>query len=308
MRFNPKARLDPGRVRDAGRGGGSGGLRGGAGLRIPGGLPVGGGVGGVVLVVAIFLVVQFVGGGSGGGLGAAPDTARMADSERYAGCDTGADANKDPDCRRVGTENSLHDFWSDELGADFRPISRLVTFTGQVSTGCGRAGSEVGPFYCPVDESVHLDTSFFDAVLARQLGGPSGGFVEPYVLAHEYGHHVQNLLGTMGKVRTQQGPRSDAVRLELQADCYAGMWAYAATSTEDADGEVLIVDLTEQDVSEALAAAEAIGDDRIQQRARGQVTPETWTHGSAKQRMAWFRTGFEQGSLESCDTFAAAAL
>jgi predicted metalloprotease len=142
-------------------------------------------------------------------------------------------------------------------------------------------------------------------MLEKRLGGSGGDFAEAYVLAHEYGHHVQNLLGTMGRVRTQQGASSDAVRLELQADCYAGMWARHATSIGDAAGEVLISDLTRADVEEALDAARAVGDDRIQQRTSGRVDPDAWTHGSAEQRMRWFTTGREQGSLRACDTFAA---
>ncbi|MDN4162129.1 KPN_02809 family neutral zinc metallopeptidase [Nocardioides abyssi] len=314
MRFNPKARLDTGRVRDRGRGGGGGGFggRSGGGMAIPGGLRAGGGIGGVLVVVLFLVLTQCVGGGGGGGLpglgGAAYDTSRFADTDRYESCETGEDANNDPDCARVAVENSLHDFWSDELGGRFQPVDQLATFSGSTQTGCGGATSDVGPFYCPGDSSIYLDTTFFDAVLERQLGGPDGGFVEPYVLAHEYGHHIQNLLGAMGKVRTQQGPQSDAVRLELQADCYAGMWARAATSTQDADGQVLISELTERDVQEAVAAAEAVGDDRIQQKTRGQVTEETWTHGSAAMRVRWFRTGFETGSLDDCDTFTARSL
>ena len=184
----------------------------------------------------------------------------------------------------------------------------MVTFTGGVNTGCGAATSQVGPFYCPADSTIYLDTTFFDSVLEQQLGGPDGGFVEPYVLAHEYGHHIQNLMGTMGQVRTQQGPKSDAVRLELQADCYAGMWAGAATETEDAGGQALFLELTRQDIEEAIAAAEAVGDDRIQQKTQGQVTEEAWTHGSAAQRVEWFIKGYEEGSVQACDTFAADAL
>ena len=143
-------------------------------------------------------------------------------------------------------------------------------------------------------------------MLERQLGGPDGGFVEFYVLAHEYGHHIQNIAGQMGKVRSQQtGPQSDAVRLELQADCYAGMWAKAATSTEDAQGEVLIAELTQDDIKLAIEAAEAVGDDRIQEKTQGQVTEESWTHGSSAMREEWFLVGFEEGSLSACDTFAA---
>lgn len=313
MRFNPKARLDRGRVRDAGRGSGG---RPGGGTRLP--IPSGvgaGGIGGVLLLVVVAVVLFATGGlpGSGGdgdgpGTGSSAfDTARFSDAGdtgRYDGCRTGADANRSPDCARVAVENSLTDYWSQELGDGFEPEQALVTFTDDVQTGCGPATSAVGPFYCPTDASIYLDTRFFDEVLERRLGGPDGGFVEYYVLAHEYGHHVQNLTGQMGRVRTQQGPQSDAVRLELQADCYAGMWARAATTTEDRLGEVLISELTREDIRLAIAAAEAVGDDRIQERTQGQVTTETWTHGSADQREAWFLRGYEEGSLQACDTFA----
>jgi predicted metalloprotease len=316
MRFNPKARLDTSRVRDrgrgsaGGRGGGLGGGLGGGGLPIPGGLAGGGGIAGVIVVVLILVLSQCLGdgGGSLGSAGGSLDDSRMGSTDRYASCQTGEDANNSSDCARVAVENSLYDFWSDELGSRFRPEKEVDTFTDATSTGCGQATSDVGPFYCPSDQTIYLDTTFFDDVLERQLGGPDGGFVEPYVLAHEYGHHIQNLLGTMGKVRTQQGPTSDAVRLELQADCYAGMWTQAATTTDDASGEALFSSLTAQDVQLAIEAATAVGDDRIQERSGGRVNPEQWTHGSAQQRVDWFTTGYEQGSLEACDTFAAGAL
>ena len=224
-------------------------------------------------------------------------------------CKTGADANSSTDCARVAVENSLVDYWSDTLpdqsGTAFEPEQKVETFTGGIGTGCGGATADVGPFYCPTDQTIYLDTTFFDDVLEGQLDGPSGAFVEPYVLAHEYGHHIQNLLGTMGKVKTQQGPKSDSVRLELQADCYAGMWAKSATTTEDADGNVLITDLTQDDVQQAIDAATAVGDDRIQEESGGEVDPDSWTHGSAKERVQWFTTGYREGTLEACDTFAA---
>lgn len=303
MRFNPKARLDTRRTSDS-AGGGRGGLP------IPGGL-AGGGIGGLIVTAIVVLAFMYLGGGNGSPL-SAYDTGRMSETERYASCESGADANESVDCARVAVENSLYDFWSDTLPAQsdaaFTPERELRTFTGSVSTGCGAASAAVGPFYCPADQTIYLDTTFFDDVLERQLGGPSGGFVEPYVLAHEYGHHVQHLLGTDAKVRSREGARSDAVRLELQADCYAGMWAGAATGTEDATGAVLISDLTERDVQEAIDAATAIGDDRIQQSSGGGVDPDRWTHGSAEQRVAWFTTGYEKGTLEACDTFVGGAV
>ncbi len=310
MRFNPKARLDTGRTSDAGRGGG-GGL-GGGGLPIPGGV-AGGGIGGVIVtVIVVVLYLALNGGGGGSSSLGAYDTGRMADTDRYAACKTGADANDSADCARVAVENSLTDFWSDTLpqqsSASFEPEKAIRTFSGGISTGCGSASAAVGPFYCPVDQTIYLDTTFFRDVLQQQLGGPSGAFVEPYVLAHEYGHHVQHLLGTDEKVRSRQGARSDSVRLELQADCYAGMWAASATGTEDSQGVVLISDLTKQDVQEAIAAATAVGDDRIQQAGGGQVDPDSWTHGSAQERVDWFTTGYDQGTLDACDTFAAGAL
>ena len=316
MRFNPKADISGGRVRDVG--GGGGGL-GGGGMRlpIPGGSKAGGGLGGLLIIVLFVVLTQCVGGGGGGlpdpgGTGIDPQgqngQAQGIDSgdERYANCKTGADAQEDVDCARVAVALSLEQYWADTLpeqgGTEFAPAN-IRTFSGGVNTGCGQASSQVGPFYCPADQQIYLDTTFFRDVLEGQLGGEGGAFVEPYVLGHEYGHHIQNLLGTMGKVRTQQGPESDAVRLELQADCYAGMW------TKDAsDGDGIFEGLTEQDVAEALDAAKTVGDDRIQQKSGQGVDPEGWTHGSSEQRMRWFMTGLESGSLEACDTFSASQL
>jgi predicted metalloprotease len=312
MRFNPKARLDTGRVRDGGGGGGTGGgpMR----IPLPGGTRAGGGIGGLLIIILFIVLTQCVGGGGGlpspdntqsqGGT----DSSRMDDSERYANCKTGADANSDDDCARVAVENSLFNYWSTTLpeqgNTQFAPAT-MRTFSGGVDTGCGQATSQVGPFYCPTDSQIYLDTTFFQDVLEGKLGGQGGDFVEPYVIGHEYGHHIQNLLGTMGQVRTQQGPKSDAVRLELQADCYAGMWTKAATTTTDTEGVQLFEGLDQGDIDEALDSAKAVGDDRIQERSQGRIDPEGWTHGSSEQRMAWFTTGYEQGTLEACDTFSA---
>jgi uncharacterized protein len=303
MRFNPKARLDTSQVstrRGSRLPGGFGGGRG-------GGIAVPGGIGGAILVVIIFLVSQYLGGGDGGGGVALNPSQVQAPAGELSECKTGDDANRSDQCRIVATVNSIQSYWNSALPQQaqtrYQP-SVTTLFQGSVQTGCGGATSQVGPFYCPVDDGVYLDMSFFDAMLEGQLGARGGDFAEAYVIAHEYGHHVQDLLGTMGRVRTQQGASSDAVRLELQADCYAGMWTKSATSATDAGGEPLILELTEQDIAAAIDAAEAVGDDRIQAKTQGQVNPETWTHGSAESRREWFLVGMEEGTLEACDTFA----
>ncbi len=298
MRFNPRARLDSSQVRTSGGSGGG---------RLPGRMPmaVPGGIGGLLLLVAIFLATQYLGGNGGG--------APMAGASQVQGvdvshCQTGADANQYPECAMVATVNTIQGYWGqalpDQAGVSYAD-SDTHLFRGSVSTGCGGATSQVGPFYCPVDDTVYLDTTFFDAMLEGQLGAEGGPFAEAYVVAHEYGHHVQDLLGTMEQVRSRQGASSDAVRLELQADCLAGMWTRYATSVTDESGEPFLVDLTQDDIDRAIDAAEAVGDDRIQARAQGQVNPETWTHGSAQMRKRWFRVGLQEGTLRACDTFAA---
>ncbi|GAB7006021.1 neutral zinc metallopeptidase [Nocardioides sp. AN3] len=316
MRFNPKARLDTSRTRDVG-GSGGGGL-GGGGLPLPTGKM---GAGGIVVVLILVLISQCTGVGPDlgsilGGAGASTlDTTRFTDNQgdtgRYAGCKTGDDANRSADCALVAVENSLYDYWSGELGGRFQPESGVETFSGGVRTGgCGNATTDVGPFYCPTDQTIYLDTSFYRDMLEGQLGGKDAPFVRAYVIAHEYGHHIQNLLGTMGKVRTQQGARSDSVKLELQADCYAGMWAQAAQTTPDENGNALISDLTETDITDAIGAATTVGDDYIQNRMSGGSNPESWTHGSSAQRVSWFKKGMASNNdIEAaCDTFAAGAV
>jgi len=311
MRFNPKSRIDRSRVTDGGGGrGGGGGAMSGGGMQVPmpGGMKAGGGAAGLIIII-LFVVVSSCLPSQDPASGGSLDASQMvnSDSGRYDNCVTGADAETDDDCARVLIENSLRNYWAatlpDQTGTQLDPAT-LETFTGAIGTGCGQATSQVGPFYCPPDQRIYLDTSFFADVLQQQLNGPSGEFVEPYVIGHEYGHHIQNQLGTMGRVKTQQGPRSDAVRLELQADCFAGMWTRAATSTTDAGGEPIILELNDQDISDAIAAASAVGDDKIQAQTSGQVTPETWTHGSAASRVKWFQVGYQQGSIDACDTWA----
>ncbi|HXH78609.1 KPN_02809 family neutral zinc metallopeptidase [Nocardioides sp.] len=318
MRFNPKANISRGRVGDAGRGGGGGGFGGGGGgmrMPIPGGTRAGGGIGGILIIVLFLVLSQCVGGGGGLQNGTGIDASGQGepaglqqDSERYKNCKTGADANEDVDCARKAVLYSLERYWAKTLpeqgGPELAPAETL-TFSGGVDTGCGQATSDVGPFYCPANQGIYLDTTFFANVLEGQLGGQGGDFVEPYVLAHEYGHHIQNLLGTMGQVRTQQGADSDAVRLELQADCYAGMWTAAAESTTDIEGVVILQDLDQGDIDEALDSAKTVGDDLIQEKSGQRANPDGWTHGSSEQRMSWFNVGREEGTLAACDTFSA---
>jgi hypothetical protein len=188
--------------------------------------------------------------------------------------------------------------WTELLAGSTQPYqkAKLVLFTDRTPSGCGNNSAAVGPFYCPPDQKVYIDLSFYDE-LARRFGAP-GDFAQAYVIAHEVGHHVQNLLGIEKRVRRSGGPAegqdSNSVKLELQADCFAGIWAH---STQRRDL------LEHGDIEEGLAAASAVGDDKLQKQATGTVRPESWTHGSAAQRSAWFKKGLTHGSLEACDTF-----
>jgi hypothetical protein len=185
-----------------------------------------------------------------------------------------------------------------------RPRVRL--FKGEVDTGCGAATSDVGPFYCPVDKTAYFDTDFFE-VLKDQFGSSGGPFAQEYVVAHEFGHHVQDIQGTLG--RAQQGAKGaggNGVRTELQADCYAGVWAHYASTTKQEGTNVPFLDpLSDKDIADALSAAASVGDDRIQKQATGRTHPESWTHGSSEQRQHWFTVGYQTGDPNQCDTFSA---
>lgn len=254
------------------------------------------GIGGAIVLLILSVVFKqnffaLLGGGSGGAVPA---------------------ANHRPDPARTEAEKPMVQFvsfvlddtqrtWTSVLPEQTRRSYRhakLVLFRDLTRSGCGSAQSATGPFYCPEDEKVYLDLGFFDE-LKRRFGAP-GEFAQAYVVAHELGHHVQKILGTEQKVRQlqEQNPRQEnplSVRLELQADCYAGIWAH---STE----ERRLID--ESDISSALGAAAAVGDDRLQKMSTGHVSPESFTHGTSEQRMTWFRKGLGSGSIEACNTFA----
>ncbi len=287
MRFRPQARLDPSQVQDAR---GRGGLPG-------GGLAVGGGGLGVVGIV-IYLLFTLLSNGSGGPLGGLDgSTVATQPPGQVLGsaCRTGSDANTREDCRIVGYVNSIQRYWTGVVQG--YTISKTVFYSGSDDTGCGLATSDVGPFYCPVDRKVYIDLGFFDELRTR-FGGSSGPLAQAYVLAHEYGHHVQDELGILDRIgNDRQGPQSAAVRSELQADCFAGVWAHHAAQTG------YLTNITNADVRDALSAAASVGDDRIQASTRGQVNPETWTHGSAAQRDTWFATGYDSGDPNRCDTW-----
>jgi predicted metalloprotease len=291
VRFRRGAKLDPSQVEDY-RGAG-----GGRSMGTP--IAVGGGGLAGIIVVIVLLISAFSGGGGLGDLGALEDqaigTGQPPANSAAAECQTGEQANTRDDCRIVGFVNSIQSFWSEALRG-YEP-ARTRFFDGSIQTGCGPATSEVGPFYCPVDRYVYIDLGFFDQ-LQSDFGAQGGPLAEAYVLAHEYGHHVQNLLGDLRNAeRGGTGPQSGAVRVELQADCYAGLWTRNAVRTG------FIEDLTREDIAQALDAAAAVGDDRIQERIQGRVTPESWTHGSSEQRRTWFVRGLTSGNLDGCNTF-----
>ncbi len=272
----------------------------------PGGRTMAGGAGGIGVVgLLIFLAVQFLGGGGSGidpsvleqlqpagtnAQSSGPEVELTAEEQEYEEFVT----------KVIGDTDFVWDQIFTEAGLTYQP-PRLVLFRTSTQSGCGGANSQVGPHYCPLDDTIYIDETFFDAVLEYQLGAQGGDFAEAYVIAHEVGHHVQNELGINQQVRTlqQQNPQDAnelSVLMELQADCFAGVWAHSVAALD-------AVALTRDDIREALDAAATVGDDRIQQTTQGRVNPEAWTHGSAEQRVDWFTTGYETGDANQCNTF-----
>jgi predicted metalloprotease len=286
MTFNPNADIGGGKTSKRGRNTG---------------IAVGGGLGVIALVIISQLLGVDVTGllGGGGGQPAAEDSALTE-------CQTGQDANERIDCRMKGAAASLEDYWQEAaptIGVAYASPQGFVLFTDAVATGCGNASSATGPFYCPPDQTLYVDTSFYDQ-LESQFGASGGPLAEMYVVAHEWGHHIQNLAGILERAQDgQTGPTSNSVRTELQADCFAGSWAAAASQTTDERGVPFLQPITRDEYAQAIDAAAAVGDDRIQEATQGQVSPHSFTHGSSEQRVRWFETGY-QGGAQSCDTFS----
>ena len=286
MTFDPDARLDPSQVTDR------------RGMGRTGGLAVGGGLGLVLLLAYVLLggnpndISGLMEPGAVSGVG-------PASSALATDCQSGQDANQRDDCRILAYVNSIQTFWQQEFAQSssnaYRPANTVI-FTGATQSGCGTASAATGPFYCPPDKLVYLDLGFFDELRSR-FGATGGSLAQGYVVAHEYGHHVQDLLGILGSAAAQgEGASGGSVRTELQADCLAGVWASHAEAG-------IMAPLTDAQIADGLDAAAAVGDDRIQKATTGQVDPEGWTHGSSAQRQKWFTIGYDGGDVGQCDTF-----
>ena len=278
-----------------------------------GGFPIGrGGIGGIGGIVGLLLLLVLGGGGLlQGGLGGGDTSTGFDDvgpGLNFPGAPpasgNGLDGAPDPDAETVDfmkfVMDDVQQVWAqqfDKAGRRYQPTT-LNIFEDVVDTGCGRATSATGPFYCPADNQAYLDLGFFRELRSR-FGAP-GDFAQAYVVSHEVAHHVQNVLGINEDVRRLQQQNPDdanelSIRLELQADCFAGVWAYSTFERGI---------LEDGDIQEGLDAAAAVGDDRIQKKATGRIDPESWTHGSSEQRMAWFTRGYRSGDPERCDTFS----
>jgi predicted metalloprotease len=275
--------------------GGNTARRRGAGVAVAGGGVVGLGA------IAVLLLQLFTGQDFSSvlPLGPGTDASGGGDTE-IAQCETGADANANDSCRLAAGSVVLDKYWQDEVQGYRAPT--LVIVNGSASSSCGTASNQTGPFYCPPDESVYVDPTFF-GLMRDQFGASAGDLAQLYVLAHEYGHHVQYITGIMDQHPNDgAGATGNGVRTELQADCFAGAWVGAMTQEVDENGVPYLQPPTQAQIADALNAAAAVGDDNIQERSSGFSNPETWTHGSSEQRQRWFQLGY-QGGVPACDTF-----
>jgi predicted metalloprotease len=291
MTFNDNARIDTSKVQRR---------RGGRTAAIGGGSVLG------ILVIAI--ASQLLGvdlspltglfsGGTNGGSGTEQVSA-------LDNCETGADANENDECRMAAATDSLDVFWEGQFESGYRAPG-VILYSDFTESGCGTASAAIGPFYCPSDESIYLDTAFF-ATLRNDFGATAGPLSQMYVLAHEWGHHISNLTGQLSQVGNETGAASGSVRLELQADCYAGAWVRDASSTKDSAGNTFMQPVTDEEIADAMNAASVIGDDHIQQQAGQRINPDAFSHGTSEQRQRWFQTGYRSGA-SACDTFSVSA-
>lgn len=281
MTFNPDADLSRNTTRRRGR---TAAIAGGSGVGVLALLAL---IAGPLLGIDLS---GLVGGAPGGG-------SEPAGGSAIENCDSGADANANVDCRMAGAQLALDAFWEDNVEGYQAP--QLIVVDGATSTQCGTASNAVGPFYCPPEETVYIDPTFFQ-LMQQQFGASAGNLAQLYIVGHEWGHHIQNLLGAMERYPNNgTGPGSNGVRMELQADCYAGGWLGRGTEQTDADGDPYLEKPTEEQIRDALNAASTVGDDHIQEQS-GQVNPETWTHGSSEQRQRWFAEGYQNG-LDACE-------
>ncbi|KQZ12000.1 neutral zinc metallopeptidase [Microbacterium sp. Root53] len=288
MTFNENANVGSTRARRRGR---TAAIAGGGGVGV---------IGIAVLLFSLFTGQDLTGllGVTGGG-----QSQQQGGGAIIEDCQTGADANEDDACRMVFGAEAIDQFWAENLEGYREP--QLIIVDQATSSQCGTASNATGPFYCPPEETVYIDPTFF-GLLRERFDASAGSLAQLYVLAHEYGHHVQNLIGVFQQYPNNgSGPDSNGVRTELQADCFAGAWVAAMTEQEDADGDPYLQPPTQQQIADALNAAATVGDDHIQRESGGQVNPESWTHGSSEQRQRWFDTGRE-GGVRACDTFAVA--
>ncbi|WP_435749103.1 KPN_02809 family neutral zinc metallopeptidase [Microbacterium sp. PMB16] len=278
MTFNPDADLSTNTTRRRGRN-----------TAIAGGGVVG--VLGIIALIAgpllgIDLTGLLGGAAPGGGDGPAGGTA-------IENCKTGQDANERLDCRMAGAQVALDAFWSDEV-ENYSP-PQLIVVDGATNTACGTASNAVGPFFCPGDETVYIDPTFFQ-LMQEQFGASANELAQLYIVGHEWGHYIQYITGVMDRYPNNgTGPDSNGVRIELQADCYAGAWIGRISEQKDAEGDPYLNRPTETQIEDALNAAFVVGDDNIQQQSSGTVNPESFTHGESEQRTGWFAQGFENG-------------
>ncbi|WP_125100804.1 KPN_02809 family neutral zinc metallopeptidase [Leucobacter chromiireducens] len=291
MTFNDNVRIDTSKVTKRGGGARKGGMIAGGGIGIALLLALGSQLFGVNLNMFAPALNSALGSGT---------VISEPESGSLEGCAAGADANRDVECRMAAASDSLDRYWATQVG-NYRAPGPVVLFSGQTQSPCGAASAATGPFYCPSDETIYIDVAFFNT-LNRDYGASDGSLSQMYVLAHEWGHHISNLIGSLQSAGRESGAASGSVRLELQADCFAGAWVQNASTVTDDQGVPFLKPVTQQEIADAMSAAAAVGDDHIMESAGMGVNPERFTHGTSEQRQRWFQVGYQQGPT-ACGTF-----